>query len=382
MKSHIKPLVALLALYPVFGVAAQVPTLDEIVVTASKPIPPQAGPTTLDVQALAPKRASTSDTASLLRDVPGVAMQTGGGVSSLPIIRGLADDRLRTTVDGMDLIAACPNHMNPALSYIDPSNVESIKVYAGVTPVSVGGDSIGGSIVVESAKPKFAQAGAEPLMEGEIGGFYRSNGDARGLNAKVTVAGENLSVTYTGATAKSDNYEAAKNFKDALFGNPANSPFTGRAGHTLPLDEVGSTAYDTTNQSLGIAWKNGNHLIDFTYTNQDIPFENFVNQRMDMTKNESDKFNLGYEGLFGWGVLKARAYHETTDHEMDFGADKRYWYGPGAPPGGTGGNTAINPLPCTPSAVVDGVGCAAGMPMYTASKTDGVEYQRRSRSVR
>lgn len=371
MKSHIKPLVALLALYPVFGVAAQVPTLDEIVVTASKPIPPQAGPTTLDVQALAPKRASTSDTASLLRDVPGVAMQTGGGVSSLPIIRGLADDRLRTTVDGMDLIAACPNHMNPALSYIDPSHVESIKVYAGVTPVSVGGDSIGGSIVVESAKPKFAHTGAEPLMEGEIGGFYRSNGDARGLNAKLTLAGESLSVTYAGAMAQSGNYEAAKNFKSSLFdhtGNGLNAAFTGRAGHTLPLDEVGSTAYETANQSLDIAWKNGNHLVDFTYTNQNIPFENFANQRMDMTKNESDKFNLGYKGQLGWGVLNARAYHEKTDHEMDFGDDKRYWYGNGAPPTGSGGPTVTSGFACSPLSAT----CAAGMPMYTASKTDGL----------
>jgi iron complex outermembrane receptor protein len=241
----------------------------------------------------------------------------------------------------------------------------------------VGGDSIGGSIVVESAKPKFAQADAGLLKEGEIGGFHRSNGDAHGVNASVTLAGENLSVRYSGAMAKSDNYKTASNFKDALFGNPVNSPFTGRNGHTLALDEVGSTAYETRNQSLGLDWKTGNHLVDFTYTNQDIPFENFANQRMDMTKNESDKFNLGYEGLFGWGVLKTRAYHERTDHEMDFGAVKRYWYGPGLAPTGAGGNTAINPLPCSPLSGTTGVapnqvGCAAGMPMYTASKTDGL----------
>ena len=53
-----------------------------------------------------------------LRDVPGVSLYGAGGVSSLPSIHGLADDRLRVTVDGMDLIASCPNHMNPALSYI------------------------------------------------------------------------------------------------------------------------------------------------------------------------------------------------------------------------------------------------------------------------
>jgi iron complex outermembrane receptor protein len=74
-----------------------------------------------------------------------VSVYGAGGVSSLPVIRGLADDRLRTQVDGMDLVAACPNHMNSPLSYIDPTAVANIDVYAGVTPVSVGGDSIGGA---------------------------------------------------------------------------------------------------------------------------------------------------------------------------------------------------------------------------------------------
>jgi iron complex outermembrane receptor protein len=57
--------------------------------------------------------------------VPGVSLYGAGGVSSLPVIHGLADDRLRIKLDGMDLIAACPNHMNPALSYIDPTQVGS-----------------------------------------------------------------------------------------------------------------------------------------------------------------------------------------------------------------------------------------------------------------
>jgi iron complex outermembrane receptor protein len=373
----LKPLALLIALPPCLVNAADVPLLEEILVTATRPEQQVLGATRIGNAELAPMRASTSDTANLLRDIPGVSLYGAGGVSSLPVIHGLADDRLRIKLDGMDLIAACPNHMNPALSYIDPSSVETLKVYAGVTPVSVGGDSIGGSIVVESAKPRFAGAGGEMLKEGEIGGFFRGNGDAHGLNAKVTLAGENLSVSYSGAKAESGNYKAAENFKDALFGNPANSPFTGRAGHTLALDEVGSTAYETSNQSLDIAWRNGKHLVAFTYAHQDIPFENFVNQRMDMTANESDKFNLGYEGQFGWGVLKARAYRENTDHEMDFGVDKRYWYGPGPAPTGAGGNTAINPLPCSPISGTTGVapnqvGCAAGMPMYTASKTDGL----------
>jgi iron complex outermembrane receptor protein len=337
--------------------------LDDVVVSAARPGWRGLSLSKIDPEKLARLAPATSDTATLLRDVPGVSLYGAGGVSSLPVIHGLADDRLRTQVDGMDLIAACPNHMNSALSYIDPTAVESIKVYAGVTPVSVGGDSLGGSIVVTSARPEFAQHGAGVLKTGEIGGFYRSNGDGRGLNASVTLASESLSLTYTGAKAKSDNYDAAENFKDGLYANPANAPYTGRAGHTLPLDEVGSTAFDTTNQSLGLAWRNGAHLVDLKLSHQNIPYELYPNQRMDMTSNESDKINLGYEGLFDWGKLKVRAYRESTDHEMDFGDDKRYWYGPAS-----GGAAAVNGVECSPISAT----CAAGMPMYTESKTLGL----------
>lgn len=89
-----------------------------------------------------------------------MSLYGAGGVSSLPSIRGLADDRLRIQVDVVDTIASCPNHMNPALSYVDPAAIGELKVFAGITPVSVGGDSIGGTIIAASAAPVFAEPGA------------------------------------------------------------------------------------------------------------------------------------------------------------------------------------------------------------------------------
>ena len=114
----IRPLTAAMAVViSSTAIAETAPVLDEVVVNANRPRS-SANLGTVDSSQLAPLRAATSDTASLLRDVPGVSLYGAGGVSSLPSIHGLADDRLRVTVDGMDLIASCPNHMNPALSYI------------------------------------------------------------------------------------------------------------------------------------------------------------------------------------------------------------------------------------------------------------------------
>ena len=351
MGYRIRPLVAAMAV--VFSGAtfaqANPRVMDTVNVTAQRELPLPNSSGALSAGQIAAQRAYVSDTAQLLSDVPGVSLYGAGGVSSLPSIRGLADDRLRITVDGMDFIASCPNHMNPPLSYLSPSSIGKIKVYAGVTPVSVGGDSIGGTIIVETLPPEFAAPGQSILAKGEIGGFYRSNGDARGGNVSATMANENFNISYTAATAKANNYTAGGDFKTTTA--------TGRNGHTLPLDVVGSTAYETRTQTLGFAMKGGNHLVEAKLGYQEVPEQLFPNQRMDMLDNTQKRLNLRYLGQFDWGTLEARVYRETVDHFMDFGADKRFWYGSNS---GTG-------APCSP---ISGT-CAAGMPMYSASKTTG-----------
>lgn len=300
------------------------------------------------------RQAATSDTARLLDGLPGVSVNAAGGVSGLPVIHGLADNRLRIQVDGADITASCPNHMNPALSYVAPGDIGRITVYPGITPVSVGGDSIGGSIVVDSKPPVFAVPGGGHVLSGEVGAFYRSNGDAHGANVAATFATEHVSLRYAGSTAQADNYRAGGDFKDY--------DFTGRAGHTLGRDEVGSSAYTTRNQTLDLAYVWGDHLLQATLGWQSMPEQGFPNQRMDLLDNRQRRLNLHYLGDFDWGRLEARAYRERLEHHMDFGADKRYWYGVasggGYPPGG--GAVACAPI---------GMNCAAGMPMDTESDT-------------
>ena len=363
MGYRIRPLAAAIAVLfsgavaPQFAAAqsaeAKPAVLDDVVVRSTRelPVPAASGVGNLTVQQL---RAATSDTASLLRDVPGVQLQSAGGTSSLPVIRGLADDRNRIVVDGMDLISSCPNHMNSPLSYIDPSNVGNLQVYAGITPVSVGGDSIGGTIIADPRPLPFAAPGQGLLTTGEIGAFYRSNGDAFGGNLSAALANESFSIAYAGSTAQANNYKAGGDFKTTTA--------TGRVGHTLPLDEVGSTAYDTWSQQVAVGFKGGGNLVEAKYAFVKTPEQLYPNQRMDMLDNEQQRFNLRYLGQFEWGSLDARVYHETVDHYMDFGDDKRFWYGTKS-----GGPTAVNGVPCSPINMM----CAAGMPMYTESRNTG-----------
>jgi len=313
------------------------------------------GAISLDPAALAARRAATSDTARLITDLPGVDAYGAGGVSSLPVIRGLADDRLRIQVDGMDVLSACANHMNPPLSYIDPTAVGRIEVFSGIVPVSVGGDSIGGAIRVNSPDPQFAAGDQSRLATGEVGAFYRSNGGNWGGNVAATVASPTLSLTYRGATTRADNYHAGADFKAA---GPAAA---GRGW--LDADEVGSSNFRSTNQSLALAMRRDHDLAELRIGWQDIPFQGFPNQRMDMTANDSTQFSLRYRRQFERAVLEARAFHETTEHRMDFGDDKLFWYGPSNEPNSDG---IAGPISGGPN------GRAAGMPMNTEGKNSGV----------
>lgn len=333
------------------------PRLDRVIVIGTIPKPLPANTAELRDDTLDAARAATSDTAQLLTTIPGLSVQGAGGVSGLPAIHGLVGDRNRVQVDGMDILASCPNHMNPPLSYIAPTSVGDIKVYAGISPVSAGGDSIGGAIQVQSKPPRFAE-GSGWEIGGTLGARYRSNGDARSADAAVTLANADWSFGYEGSVSRADNYRAGGEFRRFTA--------TGVEGHEIDRDEVASSAYLLRNHRATAAFRHEAHLVQASFTRQEIPYQLYPNQRMDMLGNTQNRWQLAYQGDFGWGALEARAWQERLSHSMNFGPDKQFWYGTQAMVPGVSTNTRA----CSPI----GATCAAGMPMDTASRTRAVSF--------
>lgn len=310
----------------------------------------------LDESTIERKAAASADTASLLKGLPGVHLNATGGLSSLPAIHGLADDRLRVQVNGMDLISSCPNHMNPPLSYLAPADVGAITVYAGIAPVSSGGDSLGSTIIAESLPPVFLMHG-DSRFSGELGGFYRSNNQARGTSLQLQYSTDSTLLSYSGNWSKANNYSAASAFKTLTA--------SGRPDHNLALDEVGSSAYETRNHQLRLAWQpDSANVLDARISYQDMPVQLYPNQRMDLLDNEQLNLNLAWQHDTDWGQITTRLYHERVDHRMDFGPDKQFWYGTNAAMG----------MPCDPIRFMgDPLGtCAGGMPMYSESTNNGL----------
>lgn len=244
------------------------------------------------------QRTRSSDVAELLQSLPGVSAYGAGGVASLPALHGLADDRVKVVVDGLPIDNACPNHMNPPLSYSDPQTLSRVQVIAGITPVSLGGDSLGGTIAVDSAEPRFAAAGAT-LFDGSLNSFYRSNGDAFGGALLATLASEHYHLGYSGSGTRSRNYD-------------------GGGGDGA----VRSTEYEKYDQTLKLATQNELGLFELAGNLQHSPYEGFPNQYMDMTFNRSAQGSARYRGVFDWGDLEARGYYRDTEHKMNFLDDK------------------------------------------------------------
>lgn len=110
MKTKLLPIALALAALPPAAFGQETP-LSPVLVPGAR-VADVAGSARVDAAALPALRAATSDTAALLRDIPGVSLYGAGGVSSLPAIHGMADDRLRIKIDGMDLTASLSSIMN------------------------------------------------------------------------------------------------------------------------------------------------------------------------------------------------------------------------------------------------------------------------------
>ena len=273
-------------------------SVDDIIVTG------HAAGAEISTDDLARRQASSSDTAELIADLPGVSAATGGGFSSMPAIRGLSEQRITILVDGQPIDLSCPNDMNSPLSYTDPQTIALIRVLTGVAPVSNGGDNIGGIISAISTPPQFATSDAM-LVTGNASAFYRSNGDGFGGAVKLTVANRNLSATYTGSYTQSDQYDGGGD--DGM---------------------VRSTEYAKTDHALALAYQSGMNLFQLKGGIQRSPYEGFVNQAMDMVDNKSWFLNGTYSGSFDWGDVDLAAAYRDTDHVMNFLEDKL----PGAMP--------------------------------------------------
>ena len=168
--------------------------------------------------------------------------------------------------------------------------------------MSVGGDSIGGTIVVETPAPEFAAPGQAPLAKGEIGGFYRGNNRRAAAAPRPARRPRPSSSAYTGAWPGPTT-------------TPPAATSRRRRRPTAPATRSRSTRSaprPTTRATTCWAWRSAarSHLLEAKFGYQDIPYQLYPNQRMDMLGNTQNRASLRYLGEVDWGSLEVRAWRE------------------------------------------------------------------------
>ncbi|WP_347332455.1 TonB-dependent receptor plug domain-containing protein [Marinimicrobium locisalis] len=241
----------------------------------------------------------TSNTQSRLQQ-EGVTFSAAGGVSALPMLNGFGADRVKVLVDGAGSGVACANQMNPPLSYVSGNQIATLSVMAGITPVSIAGDNIGGVISVNAIDPRYTDSESLAWQSGYVATEYRSVNDARQLSAGARAASNSLSLAYSGAFVDAESYDDGK-------GNPV-------------LD----TLYRTQNHSLVVAARDEHQQLAVKLSHQYIPFQGFPNQYMDMTSNRSTGATLQYRrDLEAGGAFEGQLNGRRVTHEMGFFTEEK-----------------------------------------------------------
>ena len=265
--------------------------LPEVVIKAPRVFPADAP---LDAQAAdtSPEaKGRAQDSAALLNAVPGAAVVRNGPQTGIVQLRGLSGDRVKISVDGATITPACPNHMDPPLHYTAPSGVDSLTVMAGITPVSVGGDSIGGTVLLQSPPPRFS--GNEHVAAfGALGAAYRSSDDGYGFDGEGGLANRRWSLAYQGSwhTAADLRFSGGR-LRDT--------------GHETQQHNVLAAVQTRT----GLWSVDANRLHSRDTGTPALP--------MDMIMDDGYGIGLQHVGRYAFGAVEGRFYYHRIDHFMD-----------------------------------------------------------------
>ncbi len=264
--------------------------LSELVVTAER----QPAGSLLSAEALDLSSAATltaTDTAGLLRHLPGVAIVRNGPQTGIVQLHGLSGDRVRIAVDGMAITPACPNHMDPPLHYLAPGSVDSLRVMAGISPVSAGGDSIAGSVSVESPASRFAD-GADWFTSARLATAYRGSNDSFGMEAGSSIANATASASYQGAWTSADDLR-------------------------FPGGRVSDTGYHTQSHRIMLGHKVGQGVLAIDAGLLRTGDSGTPALPMDMIEDDGCNLGARFNSSCDFGTWSARVYYHHIDHLMD-----------------------------------------------------------------
>lgn len=243
---------------------------------------------------LVPEQDTSADFRRSLAKLPGVSVIGNGGVTAIPQYRGLFGDRVSIQVDGAQIAGAGPNAMDSPLSHAVPKPASIVTVYRGIAPVSVGAETLGGAITVESdVQSRFAEQAA---WHSNLSLHTRDGGETKHASGYFGFANKTFFVSANGIDQQQDSAEDGR-------------------GVVIPNSFYARHGYGA---DTGVRF--GNHMISGTYQKIKTQDSGTPALAMDIEYIDANWYRLHY-GFQGTGANNMQAelslYGNQNEHGMN-----------------------------------------------------------------
>ncbi len=243
----------------------------------------------------APDSSGLKDTASLLKRVPGANVNRNGPLTGIASYRGMYGNRINISIDGANMKEVGPNSMDPPLSHIPAPLTGKLTVHRGISPVSSGIESFGGSMHAESKKGRFAEGdGIETSGTASIG--YGSVDDGHYGALLGAVANKNHKLYLSGSKEQGRSYKIRNNQKQD------------------------NTQYDREAFTTGYGYQRDGHEFGINYSNNNTGHTGTPALPMDIQYVRGGLYDVNYNWDLGDGYkLKTNVFYQKMRHLMSNG---------------------------------------------------------------
>ncbi len=234
--------------------------------------------------------APQGDIAKLLPYVPGANVNSNGALTGIAQYRGMYGDRVNIMIDGIKISSGGPNAMDPALSYIPKSRLQSLEVIRGIAPVRSGNETIGGSMMTRSIHSEF---GDDDNVE---------------FHGQVAVGGQTADTSYDVSTLLSITNQ---NHRFQLAASREEGDDTRFDGGDIHPSEHERNVYD-----LGYGYQQDDHEIAVNYERRDSNATGTPALPMDIVFVNADIASAKYKGVWNKAEINSKVYYTQVDHKM------------------------------------------------------------------
>ncbi len=241
----------------------------------------------------APDSSGLKDTASLLKRVPGANVNRNGPLTGIASYRGMFGNRINISIDGANMKEVGPNSMDPPLSHIPAPLTGTLTVHRGISPVSSGIESFGGSMHAESKKGRFAAEDEDIITSGTASMGYSSVEDGHYGALLGSAANQNHKVYLSGSKEQGLNYRIKDNEKQP------------------------NTKYDREAFTAGYGYQRDGHEFGINYSNNNTGHTGTPALPMDIVYVRGGLYDANYSWDLGNGYkLKTNVFYQKMRHLM------------------------------------------------------------------